>query len=182
VIRYVFSFMAVVDLFAILPFYLPAILPVDLRFLRILRVARILRVLKIHRYTESLQMIGRVLRQRGRDLLVTVFITFLLLLVASSVMYYLETDAQPDQFPNIVASFWWAIATLTTVGYGDVYPVTVGGKIISGIIALLGIGVVALPTGIISSGFLDELENKRSQEERSPTVCPHCGKPISGDS
>jgi len=176
-VRYVFSFLALIDLCAVLPFYLPALFRVDLRFLRILRVTRILRVLKIHRYAESLQMIGRVLRDRGRELLVTIFITTLLLLVASSAMYYLEGDAQPEQFPNIVASFWWAIATLTTVGYGDVFPVTTGGKIISGIIALLGIGLVALPTGIISSGFLDELQRKRENTKPNSQVCPHCGEP-----
>jgi len=181
VLRFTVSFMALVDLAAILPFYLPMLLPIDLRFLRILRVTRILRVLKIQRYTESLQMIGRVLKSRARELIVTVFITSLLLLLASSVMYYLENVAQPSQFPNIVASFWWAIATLTTVGYGDVYPITVGGKIVSGLIAMLGIGLVALPTGIISSGFLDELQRKRAKKHTNIETCPHCGKPIHSD-
>lgn len=178
IVRYIFSFMAIVDLCAILPFYLPALFRVDLRFLRILRITRILRILKMNRYAESLQMIGRVLRRRARDLIVTVFMTSLLLLVASSVMYYAETNTQPTQFPNIVASFWWAVATLTTVGYGDVYPVTAAGKIISGIIAVLGIGLVALPTGIISSGFLDELNRKQTATTARPEVCPHCGQAI----
>jgi len=181
VFRYLISFMALVDLAAILPFYLPMLFPFDLRFLRILRVTRIMRILKVHRYTESLQMIARVLKSRAQDLIVTVFITSLLLLLASSVMYYLENEAQPSQFPNIVASFWWAIATLTTVGYGDVYPVTVGGKIISGIIAVLGIGLVALPTGIISSGFLDELQRKRSKRIVPVVSCPHCGRALESE-
>lgn len=86
-------------------------------------------------------------------------------------MYYLERDVQPDAFPNIVATLWWAICTLTTVGYGDVVPVTVGGKIISSIIAILGIGLVALPAGILSASFMDKLNSTKEQEK-----CPHCGK------
>ncbi len=183
-IRYLFSFMALIDLFAILPFYLPMFMAIDLRFLRILRVTRILRVLKIQRYNNSLKMINSVIQRRKEDLLITLFITFLLLLLASSVMYYIENKSQPDSFPNIVASFWWAIATLTTVGYGDVYPVTVLGKILSGVIALLGIGIVALPTGIISSGFVEEMEKKiKEQEEKDgkkkeKIFCPYCGEKL----
>jgi voltage-gated potassium channel len=93
-------------------------------------------------------------------------------------MYYLENGAQPDQFPNIIASFWWAVTTLTTVGYGDVYPVTVGGKILAGVIALLGIGLVALPAGIVSSGFLEEMQNRKAKAKTAVQLCPHCGKRI----
>ncbi|MBB6482703.1 ion transporter [Spirochaeta isovalerica] len=167
VLKYIYSPMAIIDLFAILPFFIPMILPVDLRFLRILRLTRILRIFKINRYTTSLSMIGRVLKKKKEELIVTLFVTFLLILLAASVMYYVETDIQPDGFPNILASLWWAVATLTTVGYGDVYPLSVLGKILSGIIALLGIGLVALPTGIISSGFTEELENKKQNYNRS---------------
>ena len=92
----------------------------------------------------------------------------------SSLIYFIENEAQPEAFPNIFASFWWAIATLTTVGYGDVYPITGWGKFLSGIIAFLGIGVVALPTGIISSGFMQKLERRKKQINK----CPHCGKSI----
>jgi voltage-gated potassium channel len=87
-------------------------------------------------------------------------------------MYYVENSVQPDKFPNIIATLWWAVATLTTVGYGDVYPVTILGKILSGLIAILGIGLVALPSGIISSGFITEINNEKTK------VCPHCGKEI----
>ena len=89
-------------------------------------------------------------------------------------MYYVETDVQPDEFPNILAAFWWGIATLTTVGYGDVYPVTMMGKILSGIIAFIGIGLVALPTGIISSGFVEELQKKKKKSKNNQ-YCPKCG-------
>ena len=90
-------------------------------------------------------------------------------------MFYVEHDSQPDKFPNMLESFWWAIATLTTVGYGDIYPVTGIGKIISGIIALLGIGLVALPTGIISSGFVEEINHNKKKKK---LLCPHCGNVV----
>ncbi len=158
---YICSPMAVIDLLAILPFYLPFIIRVDLRVLRMLRLVRLLRILKLNRYTKSMKLLGRVIKRKKEELLVTVFITGILMLLASSMMYYIENESQPDAFSNIIASFWWAIATLTTVGYGDVYPVTFLGKIMAGLIAFLGIGLVALPTGIISSGFIEEVESRK---------------------
>lgn len=180
-VMFVFSFMAIVDLIAIIPFYLPMIFRVDLRFLKILRLTRLVRIIKIHRYTESIDMIITVGRKKKEELLVTIFITFLLLLLASSIMYHVENNDQPQAFPNIIATFWWAVATLTTVGYGDVYPVTVMGKILSGIIALLGIGLVALPTGIISSGFMEEIVERRAVKEAADNkkcFCPYCGNKL----
>jgi voltage-gated potassium channel len=182
-LRYIFTPMALIDLMAILPFYLPFIVRVDLRFLRILRLTRLLRLLKIQRYSNSLSLIGRVLRQKKEELLVTVFVTTLLLVFSATLMYYIETDVQPGEFPNIVSAFWWAIATLTTIGYGDVYPITGWGRFLSGIIALLGIGLVALPAGILSSGFVEALriqkeqgDDSRSEEEMK--YCPYCGKKL----
>lgn len=160
VLKYIKSPMALIDLLAIIPFYLPMFITIDLRILRILRLTRLFRIFKVNRYTKSLKLIARVLQRKKEELIITLFVTFIMLLLSSSIMFILETDKQPENFPNIVASFWWAIATLTTVGYGDVYPITVLGKILSGIIALLGIGLVALPTGIISSGFIEELSHK----------------------
>ena len=174
-IRFVFSFLAVIDLLAIAPFYIPYIIPFDLRFLRILRLIRILRVFKLNRYSKAMNIIGNVLKREKDTLFATVFIMFLLMLLASSIMYYVENEAQPDKFPNIIASLWWAMATLTTVGYGDVYPITTLGKLLSGVIAILGIGLVALPTGIISSGFISEI-NMATKKKK--TICPHCGKEI----
>ncbi len=171
-ITFIFSFMPLVDLFAILPFYLPFIVRLDLRFLRILRLFRLLRILKLNRYSDAMNIIGRVLKNEKDKIVTTLFITGILLVLASSMMYYVENPAQPNKFPNIVASLWWAVATLTTVGYGDVYPVTALGKLLSGIIALLGIGLVALPTAIISAGFIRELGGKNKK------ICPHCGREI----
>lgn len=181
-IKYLLSPIAIIDIIAILPFYLPMFIAMDLRFLRVLKLSRLLRVFKLNRYMDSMGVLSRVLRREKEQLLITVFMTFLLMLIASSMMYHLENEAQPEAFPNIIASFWWAIATLTTVGYGDVYPVTGLGRILSGIIALLGIGLVALPTGIISSGFLAEIEEQKKKDEppkeRIHIVCPSCGTHI----
>lgn len=177
---YIVSPLALIDLLAILPFYLPMLITVDLRFLRILRLMRILRILKLSRYSHALNLIRVTLKKKREELLITVAMMFLLLLVASTLMYDIEHEAQPDAFPNIIASFWWAVATLTTVGYGDVYPVTGWGRLLSGIIAVLGIGLVALPTAIISTSFLEELKMKLdpNQKEESPNYCPHCGKKL----
>lgn len=173
--KFVFSINGLIDLLAILPFYLPLLINIDLRFLRTLRLIRILRIVKMNRYSQSLNLIWLVVKDKKPELAVTSFVTLLLLTFASFVMYNVEGDVQPEAFPNILASFWWAVATLTTVGYGDVYPVTSLGKFISGLVALIGIGVVALPTGIIGSGFMDRLKSDKKEEEHK---CPYCGKMI----
>ena len=175
-LQYIFSFMALIDLLAILPFYIPMLIKVDLRFLRVLRIARMLRVFKINRYTKALSLIGKVIKKKREELLVTVFITIILLILSSSIMYYIETDVQPDNFPNIIAAFWWGISTLTTIGYGDIYPISVMGKVLSGIIALLGIGLVAMPTGIISSGFIEEMNSAKHCKKYK--YCPYCGEKL----
>ena len=183
--RFLVSPVGLIDLLAIVPFYLPLLIPVDLRVVRILRLVRFLRLLKLTRYTRSVTAIAAVVRERRHELMVAVFLTSLLLMVASTLMYYLESKVQPDAFPNIIASLWWAVATLTTIGYGDVFPVTGLGRLLSGIIAVLGIGLVALPTAIISSGFVEALARNKAEaadeqasDAVSPRFCPHCGKPL----
>jgi len=171
-IRHIFSGMALIDLAAILPFFLPMFLPFDLRFIRILRLTRLLRILKLNRYSRALTTIGNVIRSRKDELVSSLFIMGLVLLIASVLMYYAENGAQPEIFSDIIASLWWAICTLTTVGYGDLYPVTAFGKFIASIITVLGIGIIALPTAIISSGFLEVMRKKEDK------ICPHCGKKI----
>ncbi len=174
--RFAFSVYGLIDLLAILPFYLPMLIKIDLKFLRILRLTRFLRILKINRYNDSLNLIWAVIKEKRAELAVTGFITFLILLLASFIMYYVEGEKQPEQFPNILASFWWATATLTTVGYGDIYPITGLGKMISGLIAILGIGLVALPTGLIGAGFMSKIESKKKTDNIK--ACPHCGNKI----
>lgn len=176
--RYVFSLMALIDLLAILPFYLPFVLPVDLRVLRALRIVRLFRIFKVGRYTNALSSIGDVLRNKKHQLLSSVFVVFLLMLISSVLMYSVENQAQPEAFQNAFSGLWWAVATFTTVGYGDIYPVTVFGKILSAVIALLGIGLVAVPTGIISAGFMEQLSSGNKKCECKKKYCPYCGNKL----
>ncbi len=182
-LKFTFSSLGLIDLFAILPFYLPLLIPIDLRILRILRLLRLLRIFKLGRYSKSFKIISSVLRETRSELGVTVFVAFVLLVLSSTLMYYIERDVQPEAFASIGHSFWWAIATLTTVGYGDVYPITGLGKVLSAVIALIGIGFVALPTGIISSVFIEKVQ-KESQiehhQEHQECTCPNCGTVFKG--
>lgn len=179
-LKYMRSFMAVIDLLAILPFYIPYIIPIDLRVLRMLRIIRLLRIFKINRYTTALSTIADVFKRKRHELLSSMIVVSMLMIIAAVLMYNIENEAQPEAFKNAFAALWWAVATLTTVGYGDIYPVTALGKILSAIIALLGIGLVAVPTGIIASGFVESMEeNQKKQEEHDEKCfCPYCGKKI----
>jgi voltage-gated potassium channel len=160
-IKFIISPFGIIDLLAILPFYIPFIIKIDLRFLRILRLVRFLRVLKISRYNTTLKLIRDVFKEKKAELGMTFFIAFLILIISGFVMYSVENPVQPDKFPDVFASLWWAVATLTTVGYGDIYPITTLGKFLSGIVAVVGIGLIALPTGIISAGFIEKLNHSK---------------------
>ena len=172
-IKFVFSFYGLVDLFAVLPFYLPFFFAFDLRVLRILRLFRLLRIFKLGRLSKSLQTITAVLKESKSELAITVYVAFILMILSSTLMYYVENQVQPEKFENIGQAMWWSVATLTTVGYGDIYPITGLGKILSSIIALVGIGFVALPTGIISSAFINRMQTQK--EEGKQCECPNCG-------
>jgi voltage-gated potassium channel len=172
-LRYAVTPLALVDLVAVLPFYLPMLLPVNLLFIRVLRLMRLMRLLKIGRYSESLQTLGWVLRERKGELAAALMLLLVLLVITSSLMFQVEHDAQPEAFPSVFAAMWWSVSTLTTVGYGDVYPVTALGKFLGGAIAILGIGLFALPAGILGSGFVEKLGQRKRQR-----LCPHCGKDI----
>ena len=180
--KYAFSWLGIVDLLSILPFYLPLIFTPNLLVVRILRLLRLLRIFKLTRFSKSMRTIGNVLRETRADLVTTLFVTFILLVLSSSIMYYVERGAQPDKFASIGHAFWWAVATLTTVGYGDVYPVTPLGKLLSGIIAIVGIGFIALPTGIISSAFIDQINARKAAQTPTECECPDCGKKFKVDS
>jgi voltage-gated potassium channel len=177
VLKYAFSFMAIIDLLAILPFYLPFIFPFDLKILRMFRLMRLLRLLKVNRYTKALSTIGDVIKLKSAQLISSMLVVFILMIVSSVLMYNLEHDAQPDAFQNALSGMWWTVMTLTTVGYGDVYPVTVGGKILGVFISLLGIGMMAVPIGIISAGFIETVDESKKQTS-SKLYCPYCGKRI----
>ena len=172
-LKFIFSTFGLVDLFAILPFYLPLIFPFDMRVLRILRLFRLLRIFKLGRLSKSLQTITSVLKESKSELSITLFVAFILLILSSTLMFYAENEAQPDKFENIGQSLWWSVATLTTVGYGDIYPITGLGKILSSIIAIIGIGFIALPTGIISSAFINRMQNEKLK--KLECKCPKCG-------
>lgn len=177
-IRYIFSFMALIDLLAILPFYLPLLIPFDLRVLRVLRAIRLLRLFKMNRYIDAFSVVGTVLKEKATQLISSAMLVSILILIASILMYNVENDDQAGVFTNAFDAVWWAISTLTTVGYGDIYPITPLGRFLAAILAILGIALVAVPTGIISSGFM-ELINKNSQNKKNEKhFCPYCGKKI----
>ncbi|MEQ9824389.1 MAG: ion transporter [Puniceicoccaceae bacterium] len=164
--RYLFTFFGIIDLLAILPFYLS--LGIDLRGLRAFRLLRIFRVLKLARYNNALLRYRRAFR-RAREELILFGITAIIVIYLSSVgIYFFESTAQPDKFSSIPESFWWAVATLTTVGYGDVYPITTGGKIFTFFILSIGLAIVAVPSGIIAATLTEvrDEEPDRSQTHR----------------
>jgi voltage-gated potassium channel len=174
-IRFGLSTMSLIDFFSILPFYLNFLvefLPIDLRFIRAIRLFRLIRVLKIARYLKALNMIQAVLRERREQLVLSVVFILFLLIIVSTLMFYIEHDAQPELFSSIPETMWWGIETLTTVGYGDMVPSTHLGRILGGMIAILGIGLFALPAGILSSGLTDQLHNTKKKKLKR---CPHCG-------
>ena len=163
-VKFIFSFAGLVDLLAILPFYLPLVFVIDGRSLRMLRLFRVLRIFKLGRYSTAFNLIIKVVTRRREELIITLTIVLVMLILASSMMYYLENEAQPKNFSSIPKTMWWGVATLTTVGYGDVYPITPIGKVLGAFIAILGVGIFALPAGIIAAGFESEI-NKRLTEK-----------------
>ena len=164
-LRFVFSPMAIVDLVAILPFYIGLIFPVSITALRVLRVLRLVRLLRIGRYTKALDVVTYVLKRKVGQLVASFAVIGLLLIVASTLMYVAEQGSLKDPFTNALSGLYWAMITITTVGYGDFVPVTIAGRIIAVFVALLGVGLVAVPTGIISSGFTEYA----TQSERGKT-------------
>ena len=156
VCKYAFSLTGIVDLLSFLPYYLPVFFPAGAAVFRIFRVVRIFRLFQINAYYNSMNVITEVLSSKRQQLMSSVFIIFVLMLASSLCMYSLENAAQPEVFSNAFSGIWWAVSTLLTIGYGDIYPITVPGKIVSIFITFLGVGMVAIPTGIISAGFVDQ--------------------------
>ena len=163
--KYIFSTFGLIDLISILPFFLNQFVKVDGRFLRILRLFRLTRIFKLGRDSSSLQLFVSALKGVQNELKFTLFLSALAILFSASAIYYLENEVQPEKFSSITESIWWATVSLATVGYGDVYPVTVGGKVFASVISLIGIGIVAIPTGIISASFVEEINKVRRGEK-----------------
>ena len=163
--KYLFSFTGIVDLLSFLPYYLPVVFPAGTVAFRMIRIVRIFRLFRINAYHDSLSVITAVIKGKAQQLISSVFIILLLMVAASLCMYSLEHEVQPDVFTNAFSGVWWAASTLLTVGYGDIYPITTLGKVFGIIISFLGVGMVAIPTGIISAGFVDQYTHIKKQSE-----------------
>jgi voltage-gated potassium channel len=165
-LNYLRSGSALIDFIAVFPFYLMLLGTggLDMRFLRMFRL---LRVLKLTRYSAALNILAQAFRENGRSLAAAFFILLMVMLVAATGMYHFEREAQPEAFSSIPAAMWWAFATLTTVGYGDVTPITAGGRVFGALITVLGLGMVALPTGILASAYTEQLRRRSERYRRS---------------
>jgi len=165
-LKFIFSFYGLIDLFAILPFYFTS--AIDLRSIRIFRLLRLFRAFKLLRYSKALKRFRSAFHMIKEEMIIFLTATIFLIYFASVGIYYFESTIQPDKFSSVFDCMWWAVATLTTVGYGDVYPITAGGKIFTFIILILGLGIIAVPTGLISSALTkcisDEKEEKVSDK------------------
>ena len=165
-LRYMATPYAVVDLLAVLPFYLPFLIPVDLRILRVLLL------FKLGRYSSAFDVVERVILRKRGELFVAVFVSFVLLIVVSSLTYAVEHEAQPEAFPSIIGTMYWSLVTLTTLGYGDVVPHTTVGRFLASLTSVIGVALFGLPAGIRASGFFEEFHRRRGIRL---VVCPHCG-------
>ena len=172
-VRYVSSVGGLIDLVSFLPTFLPVFFPSGMVAFRMFRVVRIFRLFRINAYYDSLHVITEVLRGKRQQLLSSVFIILTLMLASSLCMYSLEHEAQPEVFRNAFSGIWWSVSTLLTVGYGDIYPITTAGKVFGIVITFLGVGMVAIPTGIISAGFVDQYSRIKRISEYGRTSDVH---------
>ena len=177
-LKYMLTPGAIIDLLAFLPYYIHVIAGLDLRTLRILRLLRFFRLFRLTAYTRSAQMIFNVFKSRVNKLLLSLLLVLFLIIIASCLLYFAEhlyPSEEESKFTSIPATLWWAVVTLTTTGYGDMYPLTTVGRVLAGIIMLTGVAFFALPAGIITAGFLEEIKFVRKFKGHN---CPHCGKPL----
>ena len=161
--NYNLSFFGIIDLLSILPFFFSNVLGFDGRFVRIFRLFRISRILKLGRFSKSFELLGEGINNVKRELYIAFFIAFIMLFFSASGIYYLENPEQPEAFSSIKEAFWWSVSSLTGVGFENIYPKTIGGKLFGTLISLVGIGVVAVPTGIVSASFVEVLKDQKSK-------------------
>jgi len=173
-LRYMLSAGALIDLLAFLPFYVHVFVGLDLRVLRILRLLRFLRLFQLTAFMKSTQLVKNVFKTRANDLKLSLVLILFLIIIAACLVFFAEHRVQPQLFSSIPATLWWSVMTVTTVGYGDMIPITATGKIFTSLISVMGLAIFALPAGIITAGFLEE--TRKSRNGKGP-VCPHCGKP-----
>lgn len=168
-LKYMVSAWGIVDFLSIMPFYASLFLT-DLGFIRILRLLRMLRLVRFSKYFHALRVIQHVVKEKQEELVLSLVIILFTLIISSSTIYYVEHEAQPTQFSSIPQAMWWGVNAMTTVGYGDLRPITPLGKVLGGIIAILGVAIFALPTGILASGFAEHIRGQNKVK------CPHCGE------
>lgn len=162
-IRFIFSFYGIIDLLTFLPFYIPFMFPMGIVAFRILRVFRIFRLFRINAQYDAFNVITNVLYEKKNQLISSMCLILILMVASSLGMYGLEHDAQPDAYRNAFSGIWWSVSTLLTVGYGDIYPITTAGKVLAIITAFMGVGMVAVPTGILSAGFVEQYTRVKSE-------------------
>jgi voltage-gated potassium channel len=180
-LKYSKTVMALIDFIAIAPFFL-SFIQMDLRIARAIRLMRLVRILKIGRYAHAMKTLANVIARKKEELAIATFVTVMVLILSASLMYFVEHEAQPEAFRSIPSSMWWAVVTITSVGYGDVAPMTGMGKVLGAGICMIGVLIVALPTGILASGFLEEMrEQRRGKDTEVFGYCPHCGKQLMPD-
>ncbi|MDD3136453.1 MAG: ion transporter [Methanoregula sp.] len=183
-LRYMATPLALIDILVILPFLMLPFLGAFPRLFWMVRFSRIFWILKIGHYSQSLETFAHVLKAKKGEIFIAFFAMLVLLILASALMFLAENQAQPTKFSSVIATLWWGVETLATIGYGDMVPVTPLGKFIAGIVALLGIGLFALPAGILASGFVEALKKNEGEDKpgntaaTGATICPHCGKDI----
>lgn len=174
-IKYMFSLAALIDLLAILPFYVNTVVGLDLRILRIFRLLRFFRLFRLTSYMKAAKLVTNVFKNSANELMLSLLLAIFLIIISSSLVYFAEHLDQPEKFKSIPDTIWWSVTTLTTVGYGDMVPITIAGKIFTAIILLAGVAIFALPAGIITAGFLEESRKRKTHKNG---VCPHCGLPL----
>ncbi len=165
--KYLFSFFGIIDIIAILPFYLSS--GIDLRSARAFRLLRLFRLLKLARYNKATKHIGKAFLMIKEELVLFACVSLIMLYLTSVGIYYFENEVQPEAFRSIFHCFWWAVATLTTVGYGDIYPITMGGKIFTFFVLMIGLGLVAVPTGLIASALSDARKSMMEESDNEST-------------
>lgn len=164
-VKYIISFYGIIEILSIIPFFMPALFPQGIIVFRMFRVIRILRLFQATKYSDSMTVISIVLKRKRGQMLSSMIILFIIMVMASLVMYGFEHETQPDVFKNAFSGIWWATSTLLTVGYGDIYPITAAGKIASIVITFLGVGMVAIPTGILSAGFTEYTSERSNLDQ-----------------
>ena len=177
-LKYALTPYAIIDLLSILPYFLTSF-GFNSSFIRSLRLLRVFRLLRVKKYTIFIQMMKNIVKNIKEEVTVLLFFTFIVLIILSFVMYDIEHEAQPEVFTDIFQTMWWSVATLTTVGYGDMFPVTAAGKIITSIISIMGIGFIAIPGGMFASEFINAVTERKEDENKDKKEnCLKCGSSL----